>query len=62
MANQVRNISKGSRTDKTWKVYFKKGYSSMLLFKDLTCYDAYARVNVLKKLFSNWHGQFIVTK
>lgn len=45
------------------KIYFKnKSGSSMLCFKDLKPEDAYTRQQALKNIYSDWRGEFIVTR
>lgn len=57
--NQVHNVV---NTDKR-KIYFKnRSGSSMLIFKDLTPYDAAQRRKALKRIYTDWRGEFIITR
>ena len=63
--NQVNNPQKhhGKKwNDRTWKIYFKNQGCSMLMFDKLNGTNAILRCKTLKKLYSGWKGQFIVTK
>lgn len=44
------------------KIYFKKNGASILLMKNLKPYDAAQRRDTLKRLYSDWCGEFIITK
>ena len=63
MQNQV-NIpqKKSKRNEKCWKVYFQHDGCSMKLFDNLDGTNALIRAKVLRRLYDNWHGKFIVTK
>lgn len=62
--NQVHNIpSKETSKKDVRKVYFKnRSGSSMLMFKDLTPYDAAQRRKALKRIYTDWRGDFIITR
>lgn len=45
-----------------YKVYFRKNGCSILLFNKLLCHQALHRRKILKNLFKDWKGEFIVTK
>ena len=45
------------------KIYFKnRSGSSMIIFKDLTPYNAAQRVKALKRIYTDWKGSFIITR
>lgn len=45
------------------KIYFKnRSGASMILFKDLTPYDAAQRRKALKHIYTDWRGEFIITR
>lgn len=45
------------------KIYFKnRSGSSMILFKDLTPYQAITRKKALKRIYSDWRGEFIISR
>lgn len=58
--NQVHRVSE----DKTLrKVIFKnRSGSSMVLFKDIDYVSATVRVKALKRLYSDWKGEFIIIR
>lgn len=45
-----------------YRVYFKKNGCSMLMFEKLSYYAAMRRKEVLKKVYTDWKGHFVVTK
>lgn len=45
-----------------YKLYFKKNGCSILLFDKLLCHQALRRKRILKNMYNDWKGQFIVTK
>jgi hypothetical protein len=45
------------------KIIFKnRSGSSMVLFKDVDYVNASVRVNALKRLYSDWRGEFIIVR
>lgn len=47
--------------DSRWRVFYKEGHSSMLLFQGLTYINAQIRVNALTRMYNDWVGKFIIT-
>lgn len=47
--------------DSRWRVFYKDGHSSMLLFQGLTYINAQIRVNRLSFMYDDWVGKFIIT-
>lgn len=45
-----------------YKVYFKHDGASILLFEKLLAHQAIQRANILRRLYTDWRGQFIITK
>ena len=45
------------------KILFKNSSgSSMVLFKNIDVVNASVRVNALKRIYSDWRGEFIITR
>ena len=44
------------------KIYFKSHGASIVVMKNLQPYDAAQRRDALKRLYSDWCGEFIITK
>ena len=57
--NQARHISNNKDLR---KVVFKTKTATMILFKDIDYVNASVRVNALKRLYSDWCGQFIIIR
>lgn len=58
--NQVHHVS-GNKDLR--KIIFKnKSGASMVMFKDIDYVNASVRVNALKRLYSDWRGEFIIVR
>lgn len=57
--NQVHVISD---SDKRKIVFKNRSGASMVLFKDLDPTNASIRVQTLKRIYSDWRGQFIIIR
>lgn len=58
--NQVHYVS-GNKDLR--KIIFKnKSGASMVMFKDVDYVNASVRVNALKRLYSDWRGEFIIVR
>ena len=57
--NQVRRISENKELR---KIIFKTPSSTVILFKDIDYANASIRVKALKRLYSDWRGQFIIIR
>lgn len=44
------------------KIYFKRNGASIALFEGLPPYKAAQRRDALTKLYSDWHGKFIISR
>jgi hypothetical protein len=44
------------------KVIFKGKDATIVLFKDIDIVNASVRINVLKNLYHDWRGEFIITR
>jgi len=44
------------------KIIFKAKGATMTLFKDVPYWNAPIRVAALKRLYTDWRGQFIITR
>lgn len=44
------------------KIYFKRNGASIVMFEKLTPYDAAQRKEALKRLYSDWRGEFIISR
>lgn len=56
---------KPNKPDKSkfcYKIYFKHDGCSMLLFSNLLAHQAIQRANILRRLYNDWRGKFIITK
>ena len=58
--NQVRKIN--SENKDLRKIIFKNNGASMILFKDIDYVNASIRVKTLKRIFSDWRGEFIIVR
>lgn len=57
--NQVHRVGNGELR----KIIFKnRSGSSMILFRDLDVVNASLRVKTLKRIYSDWKGQFIIIR
>ena len=56
--NQERYISRNNLR----KIIFKSKGATMTLFKDIDITNASIRVKVLKRLYSDWRGQFVIIR
>lgn len=58
--NQAQHV--GSDEKDLRKIIFKSGGSTMTLFKDIDYVNAQAKVKTLKRLYSDWRGEFIIIR
>ena len=61
--NQTKNqVHRPSENKALRKIYFKNNGASILMFKDIDYVNACIRVKALKRLYSDWRGQFVITR
>ena len=62
--NQTKNqVHRVSENKELRKIIFKnRSGASMVLFKDIDYVNATVRVSALKRLYSDWRGQFVITR
>ncbi len=58
--NQTHRISENKEHRKI--IFKNRSGASMVMFKDLTPEDASTRINALKRIYSDWRGQFIMVR
>lgn len=58
--NQAHHISDNKNLRKI--IFKNKSGASMVLFKDIDVVNASIRVKTLKRLYSNWRGEFIIVR
>ena len=58
--NQAHHISNNKNLRKI--IFKNRSGSSMVLFKNIDVVDASVKVKTLKRLYSNWRGQFIIVR
>lgn len=58
--NQAHHV--GSDKKDLRKIIFKSNGSTTTLFKDIDYVNASIRVKALKRLYSDWRGQFIIIR
>ena len=58
--NQVHYIS--GNKDRRKIIFKNKSGASMVMFKDIDYVNASVRVNALKRLYSDWRGEFIIVR
>lgn len=58
--NQPHHV--GSDKKDLRKIIFKSKEATMTLFKDVPYWNAPIRVAALKRLYTDWRGQFIITR
>ena len=58
--NQVYRVSENKDLRKV--IFKNRSGASMVMFKDIDYVNASVRVNALKTLYSDWRGQFIITR
>lgn len=59
--NQVRRVN-GENKDLRKIIFKNRSGSSMVLFKDIDYVNASIRVKTLKRIFSDWRGEFIIVR
>lgn len=57
--NQVNNPKPQQETR---KIYFKRNGASIAMLEGLTPYDAAQRRKTLKRIYTDWKGEFIITR
>ena len=57
--NQARRIGENKELR---KIIFKSKGATMTLFKDIPYYNATIRVEALKRLYSDWRGEFVIIR
>lgn len=58
--NQVHRISENKELRKI--VFKNRSGASMVLFKDIDVTNASIRVRTLKRIYSDWRGQFVIIR
>lgn len=58
--NQVHRVSENKDLRKV--IFKNRSGSSMVIFKDIDYVNATVRVEALKRLYSDWRGQFIIVR
>ena len=58
--NQVHHISNNKELRKV--IFKNRSGASMVVFKDIDYQNASLRVEVLKRLYKDWRGEFIITR
>ena len=58
--NQVHRVSENKDLRKV--IFKNRSGSSMVMFKDIDYVNATVRVKALKRLYSDWRGQFIIVR
>jgi len=59
VVNQAHHIS--DNTDLR-KIIFKSKGATITLFKDIPYWNAKTRVDALKRIYSDWRGEFIIIR
>lgn len=58
--NQAHHV--GSDKKDLRKIIFKSKGATIILFKDIDYVNASIRVKALKRLYSDWKGQFVIIR
>jgi len=63
MKKQTKNQANSPKPNQNLrKIYFKSHGATMVIMKNLEPYDAAQRRDALKRLYSDWCGEFIISR